>query len=168
MMKNYQYYVEAGAGADALGAEFKTIGTNNDTKTEFYNFVGRADTVAQARAAGSVGKATFSYNLSEDPLGTTGVVTLNIGANNNQGDSETLFGALSGNADATLQLPACTVDVPNLAINKTDPTSFLVTLEDRTTFEIVRAPGGALSSNPLGHNGPMGGRERASRLAGRF
>lgn len=167
-MKNFQYYVEAGAGADALGANFSSIAAINDTKKEFYNFVGRDDTVAQARAAGSVGKATFSYNLATDPLDTTGSVTLAIPANNTQGDSETLFGTLSSNADVTLQLPACTVIVPKSAVEKTGPTEFLVTLEDRTTFNIVRAQGGAVTSNALGHNGPMGGRERASRLAGRF
>lgn len=170
MMKNFQYYVEAGAGADANGANFTSIGAANDSKIEFYNFVGRAETVKQARDAGLVGKATFSYNLAEDPKNTTGTSSVNIAANNSQGNSATLFGSLSGNAKNTLQLPACGVVVPNVAINKTGPTELLITLEDRTVFKAIMAGPNATSASasPLGHGGEMGGRERASRLAGRF
>jgi hypothetical protein len=171
MMKNFQYYVEAGAGADANGANFTSIGTANDSKIEFYNFVDRTETVKQARDAGLVGKPTFSYNLAEDPKNTTGASNVSIAANATQGDSATLFGSLSGNAKNTLQLPACTVVVPNVAINKTGPTELLITLEDRTVFKAIMSNPDATTANgtsPLGHGGEMGGRERASRLAGRF
>lgn len=167
-MKNFQYYVEQGADADANGAQFPVMGTGNDTVKEFYNFVGKSDTLAEARAAKDVPLATFSYNLAETPVATTGTISMNILANNTQGDSEALFGALSGNAENTLRLPACTVTVPNVAINNTGDTEFLITLEDRTVFKIVRTSGGNVSSSPLGHGGEMGGRERAARLAGRF
>lgn len=170
MMKNFQYYVEVGAAADANEAVFTSIGADNDAKTEFYNFVGRAETVKQARDAGLVGKPTFSYNISEDPKGTTGTSNVSLAANATQGNTTVLFGALSGHAKTTLQLPACSLVVPNRAINKTGETELLITLEDRTVFKATMAGpnAGNATTSPLGHGGEMGGRERASRLAGRF
>lgn len=171
MMKNYQYYVEAGAAADANGAEL-TIGTSNNALTGFYNFVDRPDiTLNDAVTGGLVGKATLSYNLAEDPK-ASGVGVSNITCTGTSpGNVETLFGPLSSHATTTLPMPGgCAIKLPNKAINATGPSTFLITLEDRTVYEFTMANAsvGSVAGSPLGHNGPMGGRERASRLAGRF
>ena len=177
MTTSFQYYVTVGAGVDShdvttnpdlTGAEFVSMGTGNDSLTEFYNFVGRAETLAEARAANLVPLATFSYNEAVNPASTTGTTQITFGPDNTQGTSDVLFGALSGNAVNTLRLPACTINVPNGAIENGAPTEFLVTLEDRTTFSVVW-DGSVAVTSPLGHGGDkLGGRERGLRNSDGF
>ena len=177
MTTSFQYYVTVGAGVDShdvttntdlTGAEFVSMGPANDGKIEFYNFVGRTETLAAARAADLVPLATFSYNEAVNPSTTTGTTRITIPADNTQGSSAELFQSLSGNAENTLQLPQCVVDVPNGAIENGAPTEFLITLEDRTTFSVVWDGGTAVAS-PLGHGSDkLGGRERGLRNSGGF
>jgi len=171
MMKNYQYYVEAGAAADANGAEL-TIGTSNNALTGFYNFADRPNiTLNDAVTGGLVGKATLSYNIALTGK-SSGVGVSNITCTGTSpGNAETLFGSLSSHATQTLPMPGgTTIKLPNKAINATGPSTFLITLEDRTVYEFTMSgpTASTVAGDPLGHNGPMGGRERASRLAGRF
>lgn len=177
MTTSFQYYVTVGAGVDShdvttnpdlTGAEFVSMGPANDGKTEFYNFVGRTETLAEARAANLVPQATFSYNEAVNPASTTGVTQITVGPDATQGTSAELFGYMSGNAVNTLQLPQCVIDVPNGAIENGAPTEFLITLEDRTTFSIVWDGLTAVSS-PLGHGSDkLGGRERGLRNSDGF
>lgn len=178
MTTSFQYYVTVGAGVDShdvttnpdlTGAEFVSMGPANDAKVEFYNFVDRTETLAEARAAKLVPLATFSYNEAVNPAITTGTTQITIPSNNTQGTSADLFQSLSGNADITLQLPQCVVNVPNGAIEDGAPTEFLITLEDRTTFSVVRDAGGSITSSPLGHGSDkLGGRERGLRNSDGF
>lgn len=170
MMKNFQYYVTQGDGANASGTDFKTFGAQNDTRVGPYNFATSLSSVAQLRAAGDLPKATFSYNEAADPLDTTGVVTVTVNTNSTQGSTTALFGSLSGNAEVTLDLPNVAIDVSKTVIEKTTPTEFLITLEDRTSWLITTGPAGAAPfvANPLGHGAVLGGQERRQRLAGRF
>lgn len=179
MTTSFQYYVTVGAGVDShdvttnpdlTGAEFVSMGPANDGKTEFYNFVDRTETLADARAAKLVPLATFSYNEAVNPASITGTTQITVLPNSTQGTSTELFGELSGNAVSTLQLPQCVVDVPNGAIESNAPTEFLITLEDRTTFNVIRDNlGGTISSSPLGHSSDkLGGRERGLRNSDGF
>jgi len=179
MMKNFQYYVTQGAGpdlsdamitAELSGANFKTYGAQNDTKVGPYNFATSLSSVAQLLSAGDIPKATFSYNEAVDPLDTKGVATITVSTQNNQGTLGTLFGDLSGNAKVTLDLPAVAIDVPKKAVEKSAPSEFLITLEDRTSWLITTGNGGSgpIVANALGHGEVLGGLERRQRLAGRF
>lgn len=177
-MKNFQYYVTQGSGADLSdamvaaelsGANFKSFGGANDAKVGPYNFATSLSSVSQLRAAGDIPKATFSYNEAEDPLDTTGVITLSIGSKTDQGDRTALFGSLSSNALVTLDLPAVVIDVPKKAVEKSAPSEFLITLEDRTSWLITTGSAGINpAASALGHGEILGGQERRQRLAGRF
>ena len=179
MTTSFQYYVTVGAEADShdipadpelTGAKFVSMGAANDNKKEFYNFVGRTETLAQARAAKLVPLATFSYNKASNPKSLTGTTQITVAANATQGDSAALFQELSGNAVNTLQLPQCIIDVPNGAIEDGDVTEFFITLEDRTVFNVILQPDhSTTSSSPLGNGvDKLGGRERGLRNSDGF
>lgn len=161
MSNKYKHTVLVGESANEQGAEYTHKGKGNDEITDFFNFVGRSETLAQAIEAGLVNKASFSYNDAENPKSTEGVTLVKIpftGTANNKFD---VFGILFFNAKNTLNLPYSEVSVPNQAIESAGDTDFLITVEDGTKFQVTLQENGDVVSTSLGLDGQVPTRSSA-------
>lgn len=167
--KNYEHEVAVGAPADENDAEIVSYNESNSGKTEFYNYVGRADTLGDVESAGLVPAVRFAYNKAATPVGTSGTTLVTIPPAP-AGAPEALFGSLSANAQATLDLGEMQVEIPNVALETTDPTVVAVVLQDRTTFEVTIIQPGNVVQPPVakGHSGPLASTERRLRVLDHF
>jgi len=161
MSNKYKYTVLVGEPTNEQGAEYTLKGKGNDETTEFFNFVGRSETLVQAIEAGLVDKASLSYNDAENPKSDEGATLVKIPFSGTANDRFGIFGILFFNARKTLNLPYSEVYIPNQAIESTGDTNFLITVEDGTKFQVTLQENGNVVSTPLGLDGQVPTRSSA-------